>query len=74
MKPFGLSLLGAASASLLAFAAAPAVHAQAVDAAASVGDHGNWTLKERETWLDSWTKRATTARSITMSSSASATT
>ena len=51
MKPFGLSLLGAASAGLLAFAAAPAVHAQAVDASASVGDHGNWTLKERENWL-----------------------
>jgi hypothetical protein len=50
MKPFGLALLGAASASLLAFAA-PAVHAQAVDASAVVGEHGNWTLKERENWL-----------------------
>jgi hypothetical protein len=53
MKSFGFSLLGAASAGLLAFAAAPTVHAQSVDASATIGDHGNWTLKERENWLDS---------------------
>jgi len=52
MKPFSLPLLGAAASALIALASAPAVHAQAVDASAVVGDHGNWTLKQRETWLD----------------------
>ena len=57
MRFFSLPLFGAAASALIALAAAPAVHAQpvespAVDASAVVGDHGNWTLQQREHWLD----------------------
>jgi hypothetical protein len=58
MKLFSLSLLGAAASTLLAFAAVPTAQAQAVDTAAVVGDHGNYTLKQRETWLDDRLNRA----------------
>ena len=51
MKPFSLALMGAAASGLLALAAVPAAQAQAVDTSAVVGDHGNYTLKEREIWL-----------------------
>jgi len=57
MKTFVLSLAGAAAAAaLIASAIPPAAHAQivtgeAVDANAVVGASGNWTLKERESWL-----------------------
>jgi hypothetical protein len=61
MKALKLPLLGAVSA-LGLLAMAPAVHAQsldgqaadarAVDASAVVGEHGNFTLKQREHWLD----------------------
>jgi hypothetical protein len=58
MRSFTLPLFGAAASALIALAAAPAVHAQpvespAVDASAVVGDSGNWTLQQRERWLDS---------------------
>lgn len=52
MKSFHIPLLGAAASAMMALTLAPAVHAQAVDASAVVGDHGNWTLKQRENWLD----------------------
>ena len=64
MKPYNLSLLGAAASALIALAASPAVHAQAVDAAAVVGDHGNWTLKQREAWLDNRLDKARDDSSI----------
>lgn len=51
MKSFSLALMGAAASGLLAVAAVPTAHAQAVDTSAVVGDHGNYTLKEREIWL-----------------------
>lgn len=57
MKTFVLSLAGgAAAAALIASAIPPAAHAQsvtgeAVDANAVVGSSGNWTLKDRESWL-----------------------
>jgi hypothetical protein len=52
-------LAGAAASALLALVAAPAVHAQAVDASAAVGDHGNWTLRQREDWLNGRLDKAT---------------
>jgi hypothetical protein len=51
MKLSNLSLLGAAASALLTLAAVPVAHAQAVDTSAVVGDHGNYTLKQRESWL-----------------------
>jgi hypothetical protein len=51
MKPFVHSIIGAAAAAAFVVSAVPAVHAQAVDASASVGEHGDWTLKQREDWL-----------------------
>lgn len=50
MKRFHTWLISGAVAVLACGTAAP-VFAQAVDANAVVGDHGNWTLKEREDWL-----------------------
>ena len=52
MKSFSLPLLGAAASVLIGLACAPAVHAQGVDASAVVGEHGDWTLQQREHWLD----------------------
>jgi hypothetical protein len=54
MKPLTLSLLAASAASVIAFAPMVAANAQSmttVSAPASLTEHGNWTLKERETWL-----------------------
>ena len=57
MKPFFLA--SAAASALLVLAAAPTVHAQAVDTSATIGDHGNWTLKQREEWLTNRLDKAT---------------
>ena len=56
MRFFSLPLFGAAASALIVLAAAPAVQAQpvespAVDTSAVVGDSGNWTLQQREHWL-----------------------
>lgn len=61
MKPLSLPWVGAAASALVALSAAPAVHAQdmngqyraapGVDASATVGNHGNYTLRQREQWL-----------------------
>jgi hypothetical protein len=51
VKIFSLSLVGATAVGLFAIAPLTAASAQDVDASATVSDHGNWTLKERETWL-----------------------
>ena len=57
MKPLILPLAGGAAAAVLLIAAIPqAAHAQAyageeVDANAVVGASGDWTLRQRETWL-----------------------
>jgi hypothetical protein len=53
-----LALTSAAAAAAIAFAAAPNVHAQGVDASATVGDHGNWTLRQREEWLNNKLEQA----------------
>jgi hypothetical protein len=59
MKSFSLPLLAAAASAVLALGSATVVHAQGVDASAVVGDHGNFTLQQREHWLDN---RLSTAR------------
>jgi len=51
MKLSTLSLLAAGAAGLFAIAPLTTAVAQGMDASATVGDHGNWTLKERESWL-----------------------
>jgi predicted nuclease with TOPRIM domain len=51
-------MLGVAAAALVAFSGGPAAQAQSVDASATVGDHGNWTLKQREDWLYDRLERA----------------
>lgn len=61
MRRFQTLLIGGACALLSLGAAAPsfaqmysgdqAADSSAVDASAVVGNHGNWTLREREDWL-----------------------
>ena len=51
MKAFSLSLIGAAGLAFFALASSPPAYAQGVDASAVVGEHGNWTLRQRENWL-----------------------
>ena len=54
MKPLTLSLLAAGAAGLFTLAPLAAANAQAMmpaSAPTAMSEHGNWTLKERETWL-----------------------
>jgi len=67
MKPLTLTLLAASAASLFTLAPMAAASAQTMTpASADVGpsEHGNWTLKERETWLHNRLDKARSDGSI----------